>query len=133
MGFFSWKTSDTKKSIANRYSDCGALPVYLITPNNEKIYEPNYDGYGHFGGFNAYALVAQWNYPKLCNGDTDHDSYIGLHYSVLDGEREPYKQSKRLKYPLKFAEDPSLNYEDLEPAEECPYQGLIYDDKEENE
>lgn len=131
MGFFSWKTSDTKRSISNRYSDCGALPVYLITPNNEKIFEPNYEGYGVFGGLNAYALLARWNFPELCNGDTDHDSGIGIYYSSIDINREPYKQSKRLKYPLKFSEDPNLNYEDLEAADECPQQGFICDGEDE--
>nr|DAQ13876.1 MAG TPA: hypothetical protein [Caudoviricetes sp.] len=130
MGFFSWKTSDTKKSISNEYSDCGALPVYLITPDNEKIYEPNYDGYGHFGGFDAYALLAKWNYPELCNGDPAHDRRIGISYSCDCIRQDPYKQPEYLKYPLKFAEDPNLNYEDLEPAEECPYQGLIFNDED---
>ena len=128
MGFFSWKTSDTKKSISNRFSDCGALPVYLITPDNQKIYEPNYEGYGIFGGFDAYALLARWNYPELCNGDDDHDRDIGVRRSDSDDPwNEPYKQSKRLKYPLKFAENSELNYEELEPAEVCPNQGLIFD------
>ena len=28
-----------------------------------------------------------------------------------------------MKYPLKFCEDPTLNYEDLDPAEDDPNQG----------
>ena len=114
MGFFSWKTSDTKKSISNRYSVRGALPVYLITPYNEKIFEPNYEGYGVFGGQDAYALLAKWNCPEKCNGDVGHDRYIGI-----------LLKAKELKYPLKFAEDSGFNYEDLEAAENCPEQGYF--------
>lgn len=64
MGFFSWITSDTHKSISNAYSTRGALPVYLLVPDDyggEPIYEPNYDGYGRFDGRDAYDLVADWN------------------------------------------------------------------------
>ena len=58
MGFFSWITSDTHESISNAYSDRGALPVYLYCPDGTKIYEPDYQGYGDFGGHDAYALLA---------------------------------------------------------------------------
>ena len=39
MGFFSWKTSDTNKSISNKYSDRGALPVYLYCPDQGFFYD----------------------------------------------------------------------------------------------
>lgn len=120
MGFFSWKTSDTHKSISNRYSAKKALPVYLITPSNEKIYEPNYEGYGIFGGYDAYALLGQWNKPELCTGDEDHDRDVGIECEIEN------RQKGNLKYPLKFAENPKNNYEDLPPAESCRYQGYFY-------
>lgn len=120
MGFFSWKTSDTHKSISNRYSDKGALPVYLITPDNEKIYEKNYEGYGIFGNYDAYALLAEWNKPNECNGDEEHDRQIGCSIACTD------EKMAKLKYPLKFTENPKYNYEDLPPAENCKYQGYFY-------
>ena len=61
MGFFSWKTSDTDESISNASSERGALPCYLLIPKEfggGSIYEDKYEGYGMFGGRDAYALVA---------------------------------------------------------------------------
>lgn len=129
MGFFSWKTSDTNKSISNVYSTRGALPVYLITPKNEKIFESSYEGYGDFGGYDAYALLANWNAPNECNGDSDHDREIGIRLCYIDG----IDVSTKLKYPLKFAESPNVRYEDLEPSETCEAQGFFYCDNEYDE
>lgn len=122
MGFFSWKTSDTGKSITNRYSSAGALPVYLYCPDGSKIYEPDYEGYGDFGGHDAYALLARWNCPDKCSGEEEKDRSIGIHIGCYD------EQMASLKYPLKFAESPDFTYEELEPAESCPYQGYFLDD-----
>lgn len=115
MGFFSWLTSDTEISISNRFSKRRALPVYLITPDNERIFEKHYEGYGVFGGFDAYALLAKWNYPEMCNGDIDHDRTIGIF--LCDEESE---------YQLKFSQSPNARYEDLPPAKRCPNQGYSY-------
>lgn len=123
MGFFSWKTSDTDKSISNCYSERGALPVYLITPYDEAIYEENYEGYGEFGGYDAYALLAKWNRPNECNGDVDHDRLIGIRIGCYD------EQMAKLKYPLKFAENKNARYEDLAPATSCDCQGYFYNDE----
>ena len=123
MGFFSWKTSDTQKSISNAYSSRGSLPVYLITPQNEKIYEPHYDGFGIFGGFDAYALLAKWNIPEQCNGDTEHDRKIGI---LLNFDDKP------IRFPLKFAENPQCDYDKLPPAQHDPTQGYFYNDEPES-
>lgn len=122
MGFFSWKTSDTGKSITNRYSSAGARPVYLYCPDGTKLYEPDYDGYGVFGGHDAYALLAQWNCPEKCCGDEEEDRIIGIDIGCSN------EDMASLKYPLKFAESPGFTYEGLEPAENCPYQGYFLDD-----
>lgn len=118
MGFFSWKTSDTKKSISNRYSVKKALPVYLITPENEKIYEPNYEGYGVFGGNDVFVLLARWNVPDLCTGDDSKDRLVGLDLR--------FKTPEKIKYDLKFSETDDVKYEDLDVAENCEFQGYFY-------
>jgi hypothetical protein len=46
MGFFSWKTCDTNRSIANVYSDELTFDVYMITPDGRVFHETHYDGYG---------------------------------------------------------------------------------------
>lgn len=48
--------------------------------------------------------------------------------------------ASNVKYPLKFVEDDSLSYDDVDASEQCPYQGFFYyededyyDDYEESE
>lgn len=71
MGFFSWNTSDTDRSIANQYSDRETFTVHMITEDGQVFTEENYDGYGVFGGKDIYELIADMN--DLCpkGGDTD--------------------------------------------------------------
>lgn len=124
MGFFSWLTSDTHESISNSSSSRGALPVYLVTPDNEHIFEPNYEGYGVFGGFDAYALLAKWNAPEKCTGDTEHDRSVGI---GIEFSGEP------ISFPLKFSTSKTSRYESLPPAETCPYQGYFYEEEDDDE
>jgi hypothetical protein len=58
MGFFSWNTSDTKKSIANRYSSKETFKVHLITRDGQVYTEDDYEGYGLFGGIDYYEVMA---------------------------------------------------------------------------
>lgn len=65
MGFFSWKTADTRGSIWNKFTK-KCRPVYLLQPDGKKpIYEPAYEGYGRFGGVDAYAWLALNNLPSI--------------------------------------------------------------------
>jgi len=65
MGFFSWKTTDTKESIGNASSVNDHSKkhgnVYLLQPNASAICEVSYDGYGVFGGVDAYLWLASKN------------------------------------------------------------------------
>lgn len=121
MGYFSWKTADTNKSISNFDSSRGARAVWLITPDGMAIHEDMYEGYGEFGGFDAYALLAKWNAPDLCKGDPNYDRSIGI--DLFYG-KDP------VKYPLKFVDNPNYNYKDLPASETCPLQGFFYDDED---
>jgi hypothetical protein len=64
MGFFSFKTADTKESIP---ADAAGHPrsgkvVYLLQPNGEKpICCDGYDGFGVFGGQNIFSWLSQHN------------------------------------------------------------------------
>ena len=87
MGFFSWITSDTKKSIANTHSRKKTFTVHMITENGMVFTEENYEGYGVFGGKDIYELIAEMNKLKV-NGDT-RDVAIDLLYKthLTNGER----------------------------------------------
>ena len=118
MGFFSWVTSDTGESISNHNSKKGALPVYLLCPDNNHIYEDDYEGYGNFGGRDAYALLAQWNAPEKCSGDDEKDRMVGIDLQ--------FSYPEKIRFPLKFTRE-SLDYESVEPSKDCPNQGFFYD------
>ncbi len=58
MGFFSWKTMDTDKSISNAYSNRGTFRVQMVDDKGNVWTEDNYEGYGVFGGKDYYELHA---------------------------------------------------------------------------
>jgi hypothetical protein len=66
MGVFSWLTSDTKESIQWGVK----RTVYLLQPNGQPpIADPCYDGYGRFGGRDAFLWLFEQN-EHLIKGDT---------------------------------------------------------------
>ena len=73
MGFFSWKTQDTDKSIANNYSLRRTFKVDMIDNKGNVWTENNYEGYGVLGGKDYYELLAEMN------GETS--DYTGEHYT----------------------------------------------------
>lgn len=75
MGFFSWMTQDTGKSISNRFTSRGTFPVVMVDNNNNQWVEEDYEGYGVFGGKDYYELLAEMN------GLTTRDEGIDLQYS----------------------------------------------------
>ena len=90
MGFFSWKTSDTNRSIANQYSGRDTFVVHMITEDGRVFTEEEYEGYGVFGGTDIYELIAEMN--GLClDGDTDQKRGAAidlLHKTIItNGER----------------------------------------------
>lgn len=128
MGFFSWKTSDTDRSISNQYSSRGTFPVYVLIPEEfggGYIKEENYEGYGEFGSRDMYALVAQWNCPEKCVGDDEVDRSVGIEIACYD------EDNLSLKYPIKITEEP-MKYEDAKASYNCPLQGYFYDDEEDD-
>lgn len=68
MGFFSWLTCDTRETIWNAFTD-RCRPVYMLRPDGEDpIPEPAYEGYGEFGGVDAYEQLYLQN-RRLLPGD----------------------------------------------------------------
>ena len=61
MGFFSWHTNDTDRSIANKYSGRTTFNVYMRDNKGNVWVESDYEGYGRFGGKDYYELLAEMN------------------------------------------------------------------------
>ena len=58
-GQFSWMTQDTGQQIGSEKEN--RIPVYMFDDKGNFWYEPNYDGYGDFGGMDYYALLDMMN------------------------------------------------------------------------
>jgi hypothetical protein len=64
MGQFSWLDCKTKQQII----DNKCKNVFVLIPKEfggGHIKETCYDGYGHFGGYDIFDLVADWNRKDL--------------------------------------------------------------------
>ena len=85
MGVFSWLTSDTEKSIQWGVK----RTAYLLQPGGQpSIAEPCYEGYGRFGGVDAYVWLFE-NNKQLFKGDTseltdEQKRIVGIY--LEDGE-----------------------------------------------
>lgn len=125
MGFFSWKTADSKESVLNVHS-CHAnagKTVYLLQPNGqEPIAESAYNGYGMFGGLDAYAWLAKQNI------DTDEVKALDLYE---DSEQLRMmgialaSSEENIPYPIKLSFNKNAQYEQLAPSEDCEFQGFL--------
>lgn len=114
MGFFSWKTQDTNRSIANRHSNRPTFTVYMVNPKTEEYYqEDNYDGYGRFGGKDFYELLAE------INSLSSREAGINLAFSG-----RPY-----ISPTLVENIDNWEKYKGFAP-ENCEAQGYFYEDEE---
>lgn len=109
MGFFSWKTQDTNRSIANLYSNRKTFRVHMVNPVNGTVYtEDNYEGYGVFGGKDYFELLAEIN-------GLGSDRTAGI-----------YQREKCTIFPI-LVEDVNKYQEFLgQEAEFCPDQGFFY-------
>ena len=68
MGCFSYITADTERSISIRYSVSGTFPVAVLIPEEfggGAIIENYYEGYGEFGGYDIFEMIATWNRKYL--------------------------------------------------------------------
>ena len=118
MGFFSWMTADTNRSISNTASKRGSLTVCVLCPDGEKIIEDSYEGYGVFGGKDIYALFAKWNAPDRCCGKESLDREVGIDLLC--------EETNAIKFPIKIVENKNLKYNQVGSSEDCPDQGYFY-------
>ena len=110
MGFFSWMTQDTDRSIANRYSVKSTFDVYMIDDKGNVWHEPNYDGYGNFAGKDYYELLAEMN---------------GLEPYRMLGLELAFSKTPKVKHP-NLVEDATNWAYNPEGPESCELQGFFY-------
>jgi hypothetical protein len=118
MGFFSWKTSDTDKSISNAYSKRGTFKVYMITPTDRYL-EQEYEGYGVFGGKDYYELVYELNKRRYHGPEDVEDRSKGIRIAFEK------KNEGNLVLP-KFAESEDASWLELPDSRICEQQGYFY-------
>lgn len=120
MGLFSWKSALSGKSIASsdsilpmKYSDC-----YLITPT-KTYHETNYLGYGIFDGVDIYELLGREivGIEKAKTMQVEELREIGIFkpapFDIKIVLAEEYRGQK---------------YDELPRSEDCPYQGVDFDE-----
>jgi hypothetical protein len=135
MGFFSWKTQDTDKSICNEHSNRKPFRVQMMDNKGNVWTEDNYDGYGRFGGKDYYELLAEMNgfvsqmeYEKDSWEYTDvARSYgIGLAFSKNNGSGVA---TDGVYYPNLVEQADGWVYE-MGGPDSCDFQGYFYDEED---
>ena len=119
MGFFSWKTQDTNRSIPCEGASRPTFKVVMHDNKGKKWIENNYEGYGVFGGKDYYELLAEMN------GEFRNDPEIARAAGInLAFGKEPFLAPN-------LTETENWQWIDEEP-ENCEYQGYFYSDDEED-
>jgi len=114
MGFFSFKTQDTRRSIANNASRKATFDVYMVDNQGNEYHEPSYSGYGVFGDKDYFVLMAEMN---GINEDTDQrmrSKAIDLYYKPEPDTLFPNLYAKSAK-----------SWRNKRP-DDCKYQGFFY-------
>ena len=125
MGFFSWRTQDTDKSIANNYSTRSTFRVQMLDNKGNVWTEDNYEGYGVFGGKDYYELLAEMN--GITDTDVDRLRMAGINLAFSKGNHSGVG-TEGVLYPNLVEMADGWRYDPMGP-ESCEYQGFFYDDE----
>ena len=125
MGFFSWRTQDTDKSIANKWSTRDTFRVQMMDDKGNVWTEDSYDGYGEFGGKDYYELLAEMN--GLTGNGTDDLRMKGIDLAFR--ENPSGNGTEGVKYPNLVEMADGWRYDPMGP-EGCEDQGFFYNDSE---
>lgn len=116
MGFFSWKTNDTGKSIPNKFqNNRPTFRVYMKDNKGNVWIENDYEGYGEFGGKDYYELLAEMN-------GLPSDRIAGINLAFKDS---PNGDNPNCLHPNLFEKEYSRWID--EAPEGCKDQGFFYD------
>ena len=133
MGFFSWRTQDTDRSIANNYSTRKTFPVVMIDNKGNKWVEQDYEGYGVFGGKDYYELLAEMNgvveRDKVeLQGEAYTDYMRGKGIDLAFHNNGSGDHTEDVLYPNLVEMADGWPYDPTGP-ESCESQGFFYDDE----
>lgn len=120
MGFFSWITQDTNRSISNSYSGEGTFTVTMMDDKGNRWVEENYEGYGRFGGKDYYELLAEMN-------GLESDRSLGIQLAFKNNPNGD--NTEGVIYP-NLVQYPSSWVFDSKGPESCRYQGYFYPEEE---
>ena len=137
MGFFSWKTQDTNKSIPSQYSNRETFGVQMLDNKGNVFTETNYEGYGVFGGKDFYELLAEMNgfvsdkYEKGTDEYTNEARGFGISLA-FSKDNHSGVGTEGVYYPNLVEEANGWVYEMAGP-DSCEFQGYFYYDEDEDE
>ena len=130
MGFFSWNTQDTDKSIANQYSNRKTFRVQMIDNKGNVWTEDDYEGYGRFGGKDYYELLAEMNgFTSDKTGDEYTDEARGEGITLAFDGNGSGVGTEGVYYPNLVEQANGWVYEMAGP-DSCDYQGYFYDEED---
>jgi hypothetical protein len=128
-GQFSWMTQDTGQQIGSEEEN--TIPVYMFDDKGNFYYEPNYDGYGDFGGMDYYSLL-----DKMNGGRGDRGRGIDLAFGNE-------KVASRVLFPALVTKPDMFNYKTHDFTKEAesdpnqswytPEEDDFYDQNDEEE
>jgi hypothetical protein len=129
MGFFSWNTMDTDKSIANEHSNRNTFRVQMIDNKGNVWTEDNYDGYGRFGGKDFYELLAEMNgFESDKTGDEYTDEARGFGINLAFSKNNGSGVGTEGVYYPNLIEKASGWVYEMGGPDSCDYQGYFYDE-----
>lgn len=143
MGLFSWITMDTNRSIPCTYSSRKPFPVTMTDDKGNQWHEPEYGGYGEFGGKDFYDLVAEMNgyteenMPETVDELRSIGIALGSHYDGGDWGQRMYGLNFD-HIPMDEVKFPNLTEDDnwkwrYDKPEDCENQGYFYPDEDDDD
>jgi hypothetical protein len=130
MGFFSWNTQDTDRSIANEHSNRKTFRVQMMDNKGNVWTEDNYDGYGRFGGKDYYELLAEMNgFTSDKTGDEYTDEARGEGIALAFDGNGSGVGTEGVYYPNLVEQAKGWRYE-MGGPDSCDFQGYFYDEED---
>ncbi len=130
MGFFSWNTQDTDKSIANQYSNRKTFRVQMMDNKGNVWTEDDYEGYGVFGGKDYYELLAEMNgFTSDKTGEAYTDEARGFGIDLAFKGNGSGVATEGVYYPNLVEQADGWVYE-MGGPDSCDFQGYFYDEED---